>query len=125
MIKRAIQSTLRIFGYGLRNFADLALALREIARVTRAGGLMVSLDFFLPTKSIRRVLYLGSMYAVCGFWGLLLLGRPGIYTYIPDSLRSFISIEDFSSLLRRMGYAHVEAHARKSGMIGLHWAAKE
>jgi ubiquinone/menaquinone biosynthesis methyltransferase len=112
-------------GYGLRNFPDLALALREIARVTRSGGLMVSLDMFLPAKSIRRALYLGSMYAVCGFCGLLLHGRPSIYTYIPDSLRSFISMEEFSSLLQRMGYGHVEARAHKSGMIGLHWAAKE
>jgi demethylmenaquinone methyltransferase / 2-methoxy-6-polyprenyl-1,4-benzoquinol methylase len=112
-------------GYGLRNFPDLALALREIARVTRSGGMMVSLDFFLPAHRIWRVFYLGSMYAVCGFWGLLLHGRPSIYTYIPDSLRCFTSIEDFSSLLRRTGYAHVDARAHRSGVIGLHWAAKE
>jgi demethylmenaquinone methyltransferase/2-methoxy-6-polyprenyl-1,4-benzoquinol methylase len=112
-------------GYGLRNFPDLALALKEIARVTRPGGLMVSLDFFLPAGRIRRVLYLGSMYAVCGFWGLVLHGRPSIYTYIPDSLRSFISIENFSSLLRTMGYARVDSRAHNSGVIGLHWAAKE
>ena len=35
-------------GYGLRNFPQLPVTLREIERVTRPGGLLLSLDFFLP-----------------------------------------------------------------------------
>src|SRR5262249_23660297 len=35
-------------GYGLRNFPDLNAALAEIDRVTRPGGQLVTLDFFLP-----------------------------------------------------------------------------
>jgi demethylmenaquinone methyltransferase/2-methoxy-6-polyprenyl-1,4-benzoquinol methylase len=111
-------------GYGLRNFPNLVVALSEIARVIKPGGLMVSLDFFLPANRIPRVFYLGCMYAVAAFWGMLLHGRPRNYTYIPDSLRSFISIEDFSSLLRRTGYTRVDSRAYNSGVIGLHWALK-
>ena len=111
-------------GYGLRNFPDLTTALGEIHRVTRPGGLMVSLDFFLPANRLWRMLYLGYLYAQGAFWGLLLHGRPRLYTYIPDSLRSFISIEDFSSLLRRVGYAQVDARAYIFGGIGLHWGVK-
>jgi demethylmenaquinone methyltransferase/2-methoxy-6-polyprenyl-1,4-benzoquinol methylase len=111
-------------GYGLRNFPDLNTALREICRVTRPGGLMVSLDFFLPTNSLLRQLYLGYLYAQGAFWGLLMHGRPRLYTYIPDSLRSFVSMEEFSSLLQRMGYARVDARAYIFGGIGLHWAVK-
>ena len=43
-------------GYGLRNFSNLKMALAEIARVTRPGGLMVSLDFFLPPNRVFREL---------------------------------------------------------------------
>jgi demethylmenaquinone methyltransferase / 2-methoxy-6-polyprenyl-1,4-benzoquinol methylase len=111
-------------GYGLRNFPNLRAALGEIARVTRPGGLMVSLDFFLPANRVLRQLYLGYLYAQGAFWGTLLHGRPRVYTYIPDSLRSFVSMEDFSSLLGRMGYAQVEACAYVFGGIGLHWAVK-
>lgn len=112
-------------GYGLRNFTNLTTALGEIHRVTRPGGLMVSLDFFLPTNGLWRKLYLGYLYAQGAFWGLLLHGRPRLYTYIPDSLRCFISIEDLSSLLRRMGYAQVDAHPYIFGGIGLHWGVKK
>jgi len=112
-------------GYGLRNFPDLGLAVREIERVTRRGGLLVSLDFFLPANALFRRLYLSYLFAQGVFWGLLLHGRPRVYTYIPDSLRSFVSIEDFSSLLRRTGYGQVAARRYILGGIGLHWAAKE
>ena len=111
-------------GYGLRNFPNLNAALAEIHRVTRPGGRMASLDFFLPANRLWRKLYLGYLYAQGAFWGLLLHGRPRMYTYIPDSLRSFISIEDFSSLLRRVGYAQVDARAYVFGGIGLHWGVK-
>ena len=39
-----------IVGYGLRNFPNLDVAVREIERVTRPGGSLVSLDFFLPSN---------------------------------------------------------------------------
>lgn len=111
-------------GYGLRNFPNLNAAVREIARVTRPGGMMVSLDFFLPANPVLRRLYLGYLYLQGAFWGLLLHRRPRVYTYIPDSLRSFVSVEEFSSLLRRVGYDQVEARAHIFGGIGLHWAVK-
>ncbi len=111
-------------GYGLRNFADLYAALQEIHRVTRTGGLIVSLDFFLPANQIWRKFYLGYLCAQGAFWGFLLHGRPRLYTYIPDSLQSFISVEKFSALLLHWGYAQVEARPYLRGGIGLHWAIK-
>ena len=112
-------------GYGLRNFPELELAVREIARVTRPGGHFVSLDFFLPANTALRNVYLGYLYAQGAFWGTVLHGRPRVYTYIPDSLRSFVSIDDFSSLLETTGYQRVNARRLILGGIGLHWAEKD
>jgi len=112
-------------GYGLRNFPNLKVAVNEIERVTRPGGSLVSLDFFLPSNPFLRPLYLGYLYAQGAFWGLVLHGRPRVYTYIPDSLRTFVSIDDFSSLLHHTGYQHVDTRRYILGGIGLHWAVKE
>lgn len=112
-------------GYGLRNFPDLARAVTEIERVTRPGGLLVSLDFFLPANALFRRLYLAYLYAQGTFWGLLLHGRPRVYTYIPDSLRGFVSIDEFAALLRRVGYPRVDSRRYILGGIGLHWAVKD
>jgi demethylmenaquinone methyltransferase / 2-methoxy-6-polyprenyl-1,4-benzoquinol methylase len=111
-------------GYGLRNFPCLRTALREIKRVTKPGGLMVSLDFFLPRNQLFRALYLGFLYAQGAFWGTLLHGRPRTYTYIPDSIRSFVSLRDYSSLLESMGYERLDDREFIFGGIGLHWAVK-
>jgi len=114
-----------IVGYGLRNFPNLDVAVREIERVTRPGGSLVSLDFFLPSNPLLRPLYLAYLYAQGAFWGTILHGRPRVYTYIPDSLRTFVSIDDFSSLLHRTGYHKVDTRRYILGGIGLHWAIKE
>jgi demethylmenaquinone methyltransferase / 2-methoxy-6-polyprenyl-1,4-benzoquinol methylase len=111
-------------GYGLRNFPDLKGALEEICRVTRPGGLLVSLDFFLPANLLLRYAYLSYLYAQGTFWGFVLHGRPRVYTYIPDSLRAFVSIGEFSALLHSAGYARVQEQSYILGGIGLHWAAK-
>jgi demethylmenaquinone methyltransferase / 2-methoxy-6-polyprenyl-1,4-benzoquinol methylase len=111
-------------GYGLRNFPKLEVAIQEIKRVTRPSGLLVSLDFFLPSNAIMRTFYLAYLYAQGAFWGTVLHRQPRVYTYIPDSLRHFVSIDDFSSLLRRTGYRRVDARKFILGGIGLHWAAK-
>jgi demethylmenaquinone methyltransferase/2-methoxy-6-polyprenyl-1,4-benzoquinol methylase len=112
-------------GYGLRNFPDLKTALAEIARVTRPGGLMVSLDFFLPPNPVFRELYLGYLWAQGAIWGLMLHGRPRTYSYIADSLRSFVSMKDLSSMLQRTGYKRVDTRGFILGGIGLHWATKQ
>ncbi len=111
-------------GYGLRNFPNLDGALREIARVTRPTGLLVSLDFFLPQNPLIRKLYLGYLYAQGTFWGIMLHGSPRVYTYIPDSLKSFVTIADFSARLQALGYREVDVRTYILGGIALHWAAK-
>jgi len=69
-----------LVGYGLRNFPSLEQAIREIERVTRPGGMLLSLDFFLPANRILRKVYLAYLYANGTFWGALLHGRPRTYT---------------------------------------------
>src|SRR5207249_11642281 len=49
--------------------------------------------FFLPRNPVLRQIYLAYLFLNGVFWGTVLHGRPRIYTYIPDSLRSFVSID--------------------------------
>ena len=111
-------------GYGLRNFQNLKTALAEIARVTRPGGLMVSLDFFLPPNPVFREIYLRYLFLQGAVWGIALHRNPRTYSYIADSLRSFVSIQELSSLLRCIGYAKIETRQFIWGGIALHWATK-
>jgi demethylmenaquinone methyltransferase/2-methoxy-6-polyprenyl-1,4-benzoquinol methylase len=111
-------------GYGLRNFPDLDAALDEMRRVLTRGGRLVSLDFFLPANAVFRRLYLGYLWAQGALWGLLLHGRPRIYTYIPDSLRSFVTIEEYNERLARHGFVLGGLRRYILGGIGAHCALR-
>jgi len=112
-------------GYGLRNFPNLKTSLAEIARITREGGLLVSLDFFLPPNRAFRELYLRYLYAQGAVWGIALHGNPRTYSYISDSLRAFVSIQELSSLLQGTGYGEIDTQEFILGGIGLHWATRQ
>ena len=110
-------------GYGLRNFPNLAVAVREMERVTRPGGLLVSLDFFLPSEPVDAGTVPGLPLRAGRFWGQSCLdGRACTLTYRIRS--AALSIDEFSSLLRRTGYHRVDTRRYILGGIGLHWAAK-
>jgi len=111
-------------GYGLRNFPRLPSALEEVRRVLKPEGVLISLDFFLPVRKWMRSFYLAYLYAQGAVWGLVLHGRARVYTYIPDSLRSFLRAEEFSSLLQNMQFAEVTSRTYLLGGIALHWAKK-
>jgi demethylmenaquinone methyltransferase/2-methoxy-6-polyprenyl-1,4-benzoquinol methylase len=111
-------------GYGLRNFPNLKTALAEIARVTRPGGSMISLDFFLPPNLVFREIYLRYLFLQGAVWGITLHRNPRTYSYIADSLRSFVSIQELSAQLRCVGYAKIETRQFIGGGIALHWATK-
>jgi len=111
-------------GYGLRNFPRLSAALQEVHRVLKPGGALVSLDFFLPQNAWLRRIYLGYLYAQGAVWGIVLHGRARVYTYIPDSLRNFLTVETFSSMLGDADFTKVNARRFLLGGIAVHWAKK-
>jgi ubiquinone/menaquinone biosynthesis methyltransferase len=111
-------------GYGFRNVPDLDAAVRECARVLQPGGVLGSLDFFVPRNALWRALFLGYLRLsgdVVGWWWHR---TPAIYGYIARSIAAFVTIEEFTAVLQRHGFQVVETQRALFGGIGRHMAIR-
>ena len=111
-------------GYGLRNVPDLRSSVREIHRVLRPGGVLVSLDFNRPSNAFVRAVYLGYLWLVGGALGLLLHGDPDTYRYIPASIRRYPGAAAVVALLKDEGFTRVRWIPVLRGLMAIHVAAR-
>jgi len=106
--------------FGLRNVADLDLALAELARVLKPGGRLSILEFMVPGAAPLRAAYLFYFRRILPAIGRLVSPRGSAYTYLPESVMQFPQREDFVEHLRTAGFDHAACRGMSSGIVGLY-----
>jgi demethylmenaquinone methyltransferase/2-methoxy-6-polyprenyl-1,4-benzoquinol methylase len=110
--------------FGIRNVEHPGVACREVARVLRAGGTLVILEFSLPRSPALRSLYLWYFRNVLPLVGRLISRHPSAYSYLPDSVQAFPSPEAFAQQLRDAGFGTVRAVPLTFGVVYMFVARK-
>ncbi len=112
-------------GYGLRNVPELLPAVREIRRVLKPGGILLSLDFDRPSHPVVRAAYLPYLTLVGSLVGLVLHGDADTYRYIPESIRRYPGARAVAALIAREGFATSEHRPVFGGLMAIHLAVRE
>uniref|UniRef100_UPI00405634F5 bifunctional demethylmenaquinone methyltransferase/2-methoxy-6-polyprenyl-1,4-benzoquinol methylase UbiE n=1 Tax=Alistipes sp. TaxID=1872444 RepID=UPI00405634F5 len=110
--------------FGVRNFEHQKEALTEMKRTIRKGGHLVVLEFSNPRFALVRWCYRIYSHYILPAIGRLVSKHATAYTYLPDSIDKFASPEEFTKLLKEVGFDSVERKSQSMGIAHIYIANK-
>ena len=106
-------------GFGARNFSDLELGLREMARVVRPGGRVVVLELTTPRRQPLSTFFELWFDRIVPALGQL-AGDAQAYSYLPNSVRRFPGPDELAAVMWRCGLTNIRYLLTAGGIIALH-----
>ena len=105
--------------FGIRNVPDRAVALREMARVTRPGGRIAILELSTPRRGPIAPLARFHIQQMVPRMGALISGASE-YRYLERSIAAFPAPEEFADLMRGAGIAVIAVRPMSFGAAHLY-----
>ena len=113
-----------MIGFGVRNFADIPQAMREVARVLTEHGRLVVLEFSMPRRGIFALLYRFYLRILLPFFGGLISGSFKAYRYLPSSMERYARESPLPAAMKEAGLCTVETISLSGGAVLLTVAEK-
>ena len=110
--------------FGLRNVVDTEAALREMRRVTRAGGRLALCECSRPSHELFRTVYLEYLMKYLPAVAEKVASNPEAYVYLAESIREWPDQESLSHIIQRAGWADVQWRNLTGGIVALHRAVR-
>jgi demethylmenaquinone methyltransferase/2-methoxy-6-polyprenyl-1,4-benzoquinol methylase len=111
--------------FALRNVVDTGAALRELARVTRAGGRLVVCEFSHPTNAAFRVAYLNYLMRSLPVVARGVASNPDAYVYLAESIRAWPDQQSLAARISAAGpWSRIGWRNLTGGVVALHRATK-
>ena len=110
--------------FGLRNVKDHKAALDEMYRVLKPDGKLIILEMsFSPNRFLSPLIGLYFNF-VLPMLGLLIARDRLAYTYLPKSIRRFLSPIEMKSMMMDAGFSEVKIIPLAFGIVYLHTGVK-
>jgi demethylmenaquinone methyltransferase/2-methoxy-6-polyprenyl-1,4-benzoquinol methylase len=110
--------------FGVRNFENLNMGLKELQRVLKPGGSVVVLEFSKPQNFPVKEIYNFYFAKILPLWGKIISKDNQAYTYLPESVMAFPEGRDFLLRLEQAGFKETKAKKLTFGICSLYTAIK-
>ena len=111
-------------GFGVRNFENLTVGLKEMCRVLKPGGKLVILELSVPSNPIIRWCYKLYFLNILPAIGGMVSGNRGAYEYLPASVLHFPAPNKFIPMLGEAGFSQVKHKAFTFGVCRMYIGIK-
>jgi demethylmenaquinone methyltransferase/2-methoxy-6-polyprenyl-1,4-benzoquinol methylase len=106
-------------GWGLRNLPDLSGGIKEMMRVVKPGGIIVSLDMAKPSLFIYKQLYWLYFKKLIPLMGRLLAKNESAYSYLYQSSKKFPSQQEVAVIFADCGLKETAYRNLSGGVVAL------
>ncbi len=109
--------------FGLRNVPDLSSAIAELRRVLEPGGVLVVLEFAMPTQPVLGSLYRFYFRRILPWIGRRFSASESAYTYLPESVPTFPQRQELVDRFLEGGFTEASWTDLSGGIVCLYRAA--
>jgi demethylmenaquinone methyltransferase / 2-methoxy-6-polyprenyl-1,4-benzoquinol methylase len=106
--------------FGIRNVTNIPVALKEIHRVLKPGGVFLCLEFSKVTNPMLEKIYDGFSFNVIPKIGEKIVGDAAPYQYLVESIRRFPPQPEFAAMIGEAGFTRVKYENFAAGAVALH-----
>jgi len=110
--------------FGVRNFENLEMGLKEMHRVLRPGGKLVVLEFSKPKNTAFKVFYNLYMNQIAPSFGKLFSKNNNAYQYLNDSVQAFPEGETFLNIMKQAGFREAYVKPLTLGICSIYCGSK-
>jgi len=110
--------------FGLRNTADIDLALAQMLRVTKPGGQLVVCEFSSPTRAPFRAIYTNYLMRALPWVARKTSSNPDAYIYLAESIRAWPDQKALAAKIEAAGWSGVSWTNLTGGVVAVHKATK-
>ncbi|MGM0666773.1 MAG: bifunctional demethylmenaquinone methyltransferase/2-methoxy-6-polyprenyl-1,4-benzoquinol methylase UbiE [Bacteroidota bacterium] len=106
--------------FGIRNFEDYKGGLAEMYRVLRKGGVVIILEFSMPTKFPFKQVFSFYFRRILPFFGALFSKDKAAYHYLPDSVSAFPEGDEFLRSMESAGFRELSQRRLTGGVATIY-----